>query len=430
MKKKSQLLLALLVLSGSFLISGKVSADILYDDCDYETTGSSAYGASSVCSSNITTNLTLYGIRWDVKSYVATGTVYMLIDDANGGASTCVATNNPTGTGYQTFELVTPYSFTAGQKPRIQSRSNSCVSNGAIINGDGGVSAYQVFYWSEDTLNETFSTSTRFITIDSPDDGEATSTNVTFAGSAVIFDDYADFDANAFIQILITQVNRSATTSANLRIPITADGTIQNFSTTTTLEDNSRYTWNAQIFCSRTYDWFSTCADSAAETILGAGFFQFTTGDFDPTFGISYDLSYCNVISGFDASECIYNLFRPNDTTFSQQFDMAKNTYARAWPIGYVSRVIEIISSSTPVKPPVITIDFPATNRDLVLDPWEMLMQEDSLLGQATAQITVAGETKGSGETLREATETQWLLVWSFILGIFIIRDILTHRIK
>lgn len=271
-----------------------------------------------------------------------------------------------------------------------------------------------------------FDTKTRVDNIISPEnESNQFTTTVTFMGSYYLNSNYADYAEGSFLQILLTPRGQYASTTQTIHIPLTATNTLALFEATTTVENNMRYSWSTQIYCSRTMDWYGTCDESTG--LWHTGFYQFTTGQFDPTYGQDFDLSVCNVLSGFDPDACIYNLIFPNNVAYPRLMSEAKEKYAQAWPIGYVTRFLTIMSSTTPVKPPLMTMDLPIVG-EFQLDPWDSLMGETSILGQATSSIRVAGITKGSGQTLKEITEPYWITVCYFALGIFILRDIMKHK--
>lgn len=267
------------------------------------------------------------------------------------------------------------------------------------------------------------STTTRIVSITSPLDNSTSTQNVTFSGTYYFNTNYTDFNDDGlspFIYFLITPHGQYNASSTQLVVPITTYNELASFSTTTLLENNQRYTWTASIYCPRTYDAFGCATPPSFPSV---GFYQFTTGQFDPTFGQSFDLSGCNPLS-FDGNDCFYNLIFPNNTVFPALMNQAKTAYAQAWPIGYITRLITIIASSTPVKPPFISIELPVGGT-LELDPWDKLMGTSSLLSNAQAEFTINGNTVGDGRTFREITETYWIFLWYFILGMAIIRDLL-----
>jgi len=264
---------------------------------------------------------------------------------------------------------------------------------------------------------------TRIISITSPLDNSVQNTSVTFSGTYYYNTDYRDATItpswSPWIYIIINPKGQySTTTYKAIQVPITSFNTVGTFSTTTTLEDNSRYVWTATIYCTRTYDAFTSCDETNHP-----GFYQFTTGLFDPTYGQNFDLSRCNPLN-FDGVDCFYNLIAPNNAAFPRLMGEAKEAYARAWPIGYISRFMEIIASSSAIKPPFISIDLPVGGV-LTLDPWDKLMGTTSIISQASSTFTLNGVTKGDGRSLRQITEPYWRYLWFFILGIAILRDIL-----
>jgi len=278
------------------------------------------------------------------------------------------------------------------------------------------------------------STDTRIVSVSSPLDGtNVSSTTITFSGSYYAKStDFASstYDIPPYINLIVTNMSDNSTTTLNntyfLKQRITQFNQEVFFSTTTTVLNNSRYTWQFTI-SGTDANTGQTINNRAPGMPNGLNFYQFTTGTFDSTSGISFDLSSCNVLSGFNANDCLYNLIFPNNVTFPLLMSEAKEAYGRAWPIGYITRFLTILSSTTPVQPPYISVELPVGGT-LTLNPWDKLMGESSILGQATAQITVAGHTAGSGETLKEITEPYWILICYMALIVFVIRDILKHK--
>lgn len=132
----------------------------------------------------------------------------------------------------------------------------------------------------------------------------------------------------------------------------------------------------------------------------------------------------CNP-ADFDITICLLSLIVPPNDVLAQDFARFRNGLLSKFPIGYLSRVVDIMSTTTTRHPGVITIDLPW--EDLQLNVWSYL-SSTSTFATATSSIRVAGKSIGTGQTLRQAIETEWELLWLFGVGAFILRDILAHR--
>lgn len=250
------------------------------------------------------------------------------------------------------------------------------------------------FRWDGfDLITSNEETNTHIVSIVSPLDESATSTSVLFSG--YYYAKRSDFSFSTFdivprIELLITNLSNNATSSINdsvyLRQTITSFDQVVYFATTTVLRNNSRYAWSFKIYGTSATNGQNVYFTSSMPG--GKLFYQFTTGVFDSTQGLSFDLSSCNVISGFDMNDCLYNLLFPNNVVYPVLFGLAKESYGRAFPIGYVTRFYEILSTTSTLSLPTISYTpgstsplFATFNGDPIeFDPFGAIANADSPL--------------------------------------------------
>ena len=265
---------------------------------------------------------------------------------------------------------------------------------------------------------ESYNTSTRVVSVDTPVNYSATSTSVTFSGSYYLSSEDAQYPPDQWdfapkLRLFISD-QANGTTSLILNFPINVLDSVVSFSTTTTLLDNYRYAWTLDIRGNNNEPLGS------GKFPDGSSFWQFTTGSFDPTFGQNYDLSACNVLVGFDAGTCLYNLIMPNEPVFASQFKEAQFVYGRAFPMGYVTRLLEILVSSSTSSLPVISATVPSgvigSGATISLDVNNAL---DFILD---ADVDSFGT---STSTFYDTTSYYWNIIVYVALGFYIIRRII-----
>jgi len=339
-----------------------------------------------------------------------------------------------------TFNVVTgvnniyfPYTFNSSLTDCTQFFYQASVVDGGILYGTDnatspGTSGRPQIVWFDDYPGTgsdlDFSDLTRIVSVSSPLNESVQTTSVTFSGTYYLNNDYTGSSTGSFVNINITpQGQYSTTTYKTLRIPLTVENGNAIFSTTTTLENNMRYSWNTQIYCSRTYDWFTTCDQSTG--LWHTGFYQFTTGQFDPTYGQNFDLSSCNVLSGFDPEDCIYNLIFPNNISYPRLFNQMKEVYGRAWPIGYVTRFYEILSSSTPLY---ITFTAQLPNNLVGVVP-PITLDFNGILDNTLNSKASDYGYGSSTETLYETTSYYWDIIIYIAMGLYMLRRIIGSHI-
>lgn len=230
-------------------------------------------------------------------------------------------------------------------------------------------------------------TSTSIKTVTSPlDESIQASTTVTFSGTFYVASSTIATTSNVFMYLYVqNRSNDTATSSLNdytiLNFPVTALNTTLSFSTTTVLTNNARFAWTGSV---RRGD--MTYGNVPFSD--GKAFYQFTTGSFDPSFGKNFDLSTCNPFSGFDIATCLYNLIVPNNVAYPIAFNEAKEELGRRVPWGYVTRVLEILTSSTTASTmPTIDYSFASSSPmsavgNIHFEPFTLIAQSGTLINE------------------------------------------------
>mgnify|MGYP003377685948 CR=1 FL=1 len=245
-----------------------------------------------------------------------------------------------------------------------------------------------------DSELEALATTTRIVSVTSPLNYTSTSTSVTFSGSYYLSSDDASIPpptwfVDPVLRLFISDEGFGTTTKI-ISIPITVLDSIVTFSTTTTLLDNYRYAWTVDLRGNNNEPLGS------GKFPDGSDFWQFTTGVFDPTNGKAFDLSVCNLLSGFSATDCLSNLIMPNDIAFSSEFEKAKSSYMRRAPWGYVTRFLEIMASTTATTSlPVISYTFGSSTPffgsvgTISFDPFSSLASAGNIVNTAVSDQSV-----------------------------------------
>jgi len=443
--RKPSLLLALLVLSSLFLVSSRAHADYLYEQNNYTEIrtldGAGVGGEYVIGTFTLTATSTIEEV---------TSSLFISITEIE-DAGSCGTNLNSLGlgisltgyssrlTGINPSILVFPESgnnfieteYTDWQNPPDElPPGNYNVVLYTACDGYVKIKSSNNQFWGyiatdSDSGFTVSDDESRINSFSSPLNESVQSTSVSFTGTYYIASTSIATTSNVYFYIQVSNTSDNSTSSINnsisLSFPVTSLDTIVSFSTTTTLINDSRYIWYGNLRRGDVILGKVPFNDGLLPS--GYDFAQFTTGNFDPVFGKNYSFANCNPFGDFEFGDCLYNMFMPNEPSFASSLDLAKNTYSRAWPIGYVSRVIEIFASSTVITPPNLTIDLPIAG-EVTLSPWGKIMGETSILGQGTASFTVAGDTVGNGLTLRQNIEDEWIYFLYFLLGVFIIKDI------
>jgi len=234
----------------------------------------------------------------------------------------------------------------------------------------GAFTFYSQGYFSgsvDDLITNIQTTYTHFVSITSPANfATGLGTTVTLSGSYYMtgtdIHGTNDVGPGAFHPYITIQGASSEATSSEFSflIPILHFDSFQSFSTTTVVLDNNRYRWDASFTCfNNDWGWY-TCGQNASVNLSsGYGFFQFTTGSFNPASSLkAFDLSMCNPLSGFDAVTCLKNLIIPSEYTIGVQLGSLKTLAATVPPFGYLTRIISIIATSSTTGVPTLSYTF------------------------------------------------------------------------
>lgn len=127
----------------------------------------------------------------------------------------------------------------------------------------------------------------------------------------------------------------------------------------------------------------------------------------------------------WSVSLCLTYLFRPDPNQIEANMTELRDKFLTRVPMGYVTRFIDILNSTTTVALPGLVITVPGASQSLDLTPWDQLMGEGSLLDNASSSIRLAGVTYGSGRTFREITEPYWEIIWYVLLAFGIVHDLI-----
>jgi len=155
--------------------------------------------------------------------------------------------------------------------------------------------------------------------------------------------------------------------------------------------------------------------------------------------GIDLDsLLYDCYPSHLSLGSCVYDLIVPPDCAINSDgptcdvshapglIQQARNGVLTDAPIGYFTRFVDIVSTTTestsslPVMAFTVPSWLPGSGAVYSFDPWSNLMGTTSILGSATSTET--------GKTLREILEPWWNILWSIILAISVIATIMGLR--
>ncbi len=142
------------------------------------------------------------------------------------------------------------------------------------------------------------------------------------------------------------------------------------------------------------------------------------------------DTSSCNFLSGFNLSDCMIVLLRPDPQTLSTDFQQLHDQVLTHVPWGYATRFLGILGEAT-------TTSLPAWSATFVYGPPENLATDtisydpgDMLAGGATIMSNI--RDPNSGKNLRDITEPWLFLFLGITLIIIIFHDIMSmgHHTK
>lgn len=296
--------------------------------------------------------------------------------------------------------------------------------------------------WSTDLFPDT----TRFISV-IPDYASTTATTTVVGATGYINDD--DFVSGTYLEVKLENPTLSATGGSALdawnssfgvatTLPILSGG-LFNASTTLTFDWIGRYNVQYKVkvpnstpiiggllpdqvlvatssyFTVSTSTWFDERAEEGYQGVVDVLLTGTTT----------VPILDCNLFDGFDLQKCLISLVIPNSAVLQSDLDLLKDNFLTSFPVGYVTRFIDIVSSGSTTTLPSVVV--PLFGNELNLTPWDKLFGDGSILATASSSLVnpVTGQLVGDGDSLRDVFETYWLILWYILLGFAIIHDII-----
>lgn len=241
--------------------------------------------------------------------------------------------------------------------------------------------------------NSSYIPYTRVVSVTPSATTTATSTSFVFGGTVNIMpDDYvasSTFRLSVIHQSSVQQVSAlqawetftegTYLSSFYIDFPVTGQGTT-NYSTTTDISSfpEGKYTITGELIIpDREQSLWQTFQDilitasgnTPAETefrlkswfIIGQPTFydEIVTDVVAQTNLALIDLAVCSPFSGdFDIADCLLLLIIPPTATLQTMGDSLVNNALRVFPLGYITRMLEIITLSTPLTPPALTYTY------------------------------------------------------------------------
>lgn len=342
---------------------------------------------------------------------------------------------------------------------------NNTVSNNLIL--EGGIGS--VGYWQTTPQDETFSyayqicdsggcdddfggspvvnTNTRFISV-TPEYATTTATTTTIGAHVYINEE--DYDDDMYLSMSFTNQTLSMTGGSALdawnsatgqgleiRIPLVAGD--NDVSTTTTFlmggQTHGAYSvrnpnfinqfswvstfWQPSVLISTTTDFvvgYKTGLDIAVEQ-GGASVAQYLlTGT---TTGANTILNCSNLLSG-GLTPCLTSIFVPNAQVLSADMQRFRDGFLSVWPLGYVTRFVEITLTTATSSLPTISYTTASSSMfgviDIDLDPFGSLASADSPMNYTSDSL--------EGKTIWEIMEQPITIVVYLMLLFMILHDL------
>jgi len=309
-----------------------------------------------------------------------------------------------------------------------------------LINVTDGV------YTSDQALPD--NTITRFISLQPFPQATTTATTTTIG--AEIYINEADYVDDMYLSMSFTNQTLSLTGGSVLDAYNSASGQgleihlplvsgYNNVSTTTTFlyagRTDGKYTVETDSFLSSLPlfgDFFSPNTLIASSTYFYVGFKSGLDDAVDlgaasvgqyiltgTTTGANTILNCSNLLSG-GITPCIVSLFVPNATTLGDDMLRLRNGFLSVWPLGYVTRFVEILVSPATTTLPSISYTTASSSMfgviDIELDPFGSLADPDSPMNFESDQT--------DGKTVWEIMEQPVTIVVYLMLLFMIIHDI------
>jgi len=142
-----------------------------------------------------------------------------------------------------------------------------------------------------------------------------------------------------------------------------------------------------------------------------------------------YSLSACNPISGdWNVVDCVLSMFIPDTDYTSKKVGQMSNTITNAWPIGYITDFVRIISTSTAgtLTPIDATIPngIPGAGSHITLNLTGVL---DPVLNATTS--TFVNSSAPSTDTFFDITNYYWKIVCYVLVILYIVGRVLGSHI-
>jgi len=424
--KTSQLLLALLVLGGTFLISEKVQASTeIY--IPLSSTGLLTETLGTSAEEDEGTNIT--SLVWYVSTYPSTVTTY------------CSSGNLPFsswGIGFDVDKM-------------FKSGCNATADDGNYwvrLQGSG-FDYYAIFIKSGGTWQSGFNPTTRIDTVSPPN---ASTTGYTTYLNATGYINENDYEEGIILRIRLANntlqngIGGSVLDAWNgafggFSIPITSAGSFD-LGTTTTFDIDGQINieWSLQV---PNTTWL--IGSFLSPQILVSSTTMFVVNQMtglDIAMASTTDILVSALVTGtttqsvircnpanFDITVCLISLIVPPRSVLEQDLTNFKNDVLNRFPIGYITRFLTILGSTATSSLPVFSATIPnalpfGQGQTIELDLNHSL---DWIL-YATTSAYITAEAS-STETLYDITSYYWNIMVYMALGFYIIRRIIGSHI-
>lgn len=406
--KTSQLLLALLVLGGAFLISEKAYGAEIQADMPI---------VSSVLQSICPPVPVLSGVRAIYSGWrFGAAESYTLLN----------ASSN------QSCSALVPFDF---------STFLTVPGHYEIAFGSGSDNYYIDIYYTGSPVT-TFDPTTHFIST-TPQNGSltATTTALTIGLDFYINDD--EWNDGIYYTYTLGKYN----TDGSLTTIMTSGNglylaTVPTYNATSSIisaTEPARYLWTATLYKNRGFlgsfiiggkeqimstsstFWVGTTRTGAYKTAFDTLDERFQNALASTTLNLAEN---CNPLSGFNVAECLLGVLYPGDEVIAEDFTLLKQMP----PWGYAFRIYDIFTDTSSSSIPILSATIPpgvvGAGSTITLDPNHVL---DQFLN-ATSGSFISGSAT-STKTLYEITSPYWSTIVYISLGLYILRRILGQHL-
>jgi len=273
----------------------------------------------------------------------------------------------------------------------------------------------------------------------------ATSTAATIGAQVYVND--ADYTDGMFVEIKYANYTQANATSVacvgcfytTVTMPITTAG-LSDVSTTSPVLAIGKYTMTTAIKAPSTSDnvlsflGFSQFANFGTKASIDTQFTAVRPTQYDMFVASTsasiegyiasstFSMASCSEWVSFNLGDCLGILLIPQYQPIAEALTSFKDGFLSVWPLGYVTRILEIMFTPSVVELPNWVVTMPnfspaAQGQTIDLTPWPNLLGADSYLSEATNPDT--------GHTLYEIVYPTWSN-FVYLLGfILMISDIL-----